>query len=107
MNRERATLEVDLDDVASYVKDGDLVHRMETNTQQYLSLLASAADEAMPAPTRSDLPDDIFDILLDQVLRQGWREGIIWRGRGPGGGRQCPRALPAGAVCADVELTRR
>ncbi|KAL6779626.1 MCM7 [Auxenochlorella protothecoides x Auxenochlorella symbiontica] len=69
VNRERATLEVDLDDVASYVKDGDLVHRMETNTQQYLSLLASAADEAMPAPTRSDLPDDIFDILLDQRRR--------------------------------------
>lgn len=66
-NRERKSLEVDLDDVAAYVQDPSLTERMEANTLQYLGLLAQAADEVMPQPTKTDLPEDIFDILLEQV----------------------------------------
>ena len=66
-NRQRNTLEVGLDDVEGFSKDVELVERLEANTQQYLTLLAEAADNIMPAPTDSDLPEDVFDVLLDQV----------------------------------------
>lgn len=35
----------------------------------YLSLVAQAADAAMPDPDSSDLPEDVFDVLLDQRRR--------------------------------------
>ncbi len=66
-NRRRTTLEVSLDDLEQYSKDPELVTRLERNTQQYLTLLAEAADNRMPAPCEDDLPEDVFDVLLDQV----------------------------------------
>lgn len=66
-NRRRTTLEVSLDDLEEYSKDPELVTRLERNTQQYLTLLAEGADNRMPAPCEDDLPEDVFDVLLDQV----------------------------------------
>ncbi|KAL4437489.1 hypothetical protein ABPG77_003470 [Micractinium sp. CCAP 211/92] len=68
-NRRRTTLEVSLDDLEQYSKDPELVTRLERNTQQYLTLLAEAADNRMPAPCEDDLPEDVFDVLLDQRKR--------------------------------------
>lgn len=66
-NRQRSTLDVDLDDLDGFSKDPELVEHVEGNTQQYLRLLAEAADNIMPAPTDDNLPEDVFDVLLDQV----------------------------------------
>lgn len=76
-NRQRGTLEVDLDDLEGFSKDPELVEHVERNTQQYLQLLAEAADNIMPPPTDDNLPEDVFDVLLDQVGagaadRGGW-----------------------------------
>lgn len=68
-NRRRTMLEVELDDLEGYSKDAELVSHLERNTQQYLSLLAEAADNIMPQPTEENLPEDVFDVMLDQVGR--------------------------------------
>ncbi|EFN55074.1 hypothetical protein CHLNCDRAFT_52849 [Chlorella variabilis] len=68
-NRQRSTLDVDLDDLDGFSKDPELVEHVEGNTQQYLRLLAEAADNIMPAPTDDNLPEDVFDVLLDQRRR--------------------------------------
>ena len=95
-NRQRNTLEVGLDDVEGFSKDVELVERLEANTQQYLTLLAEAADNIMPAPTDSDLPEDVFDVLLDQVGGVG--------GLGGGAGMLVHRARgTAGAVAVAVQ----
>lgn len=72
-----------LDDLEQYSKDPELVTRLERNTQQYLTLLAEAADNRMPAPCEDDLPEDVFDVLLDQVGMWGTRAaGHVKRGPG-------------------------
>lgn len=81
-NRRRATLEVELDDLEGYSKDAELVSHVERNTQQYLSLLAEAADNIMPQPTEENLPEDVFDVMLDQVGSWGGRAAGSWLGRG-------------------------
>lgn len=59
---------MELDDLEEYSKDGgELVAHVERNTQQYLALLAEAADNIMPQPSEDNLPEDVFDVLLDQV----------------------------------------
>ena len=45
----------------------EFLHSIESNTRQYLKLFAEAADIAMPAPSRNDIPNDVFDVLLEQV----------------------------------------
>lgn len=91
-NRRRTTLEVSLDDLEQYSKDPELVTRVERNTQQYLTLLAEGADNRMPAPSEDDLPEDVFDVLLDQV--RGRR-----RARGCGGGSAQPSQVGGERVC--------
>jgi DNA replicative helicase MCM subunit Mcm2 (Cdc46/Mcm family) len=74
-NRQRSTLEVDLDDLDGFSKDPELVEHLEHNTQQYLVLLAEAADNIMPSATDENLPEDVFDVLLDQVSRRSSSPG--------------------------------
>ena len=38
---------------------------------QYLALLAEAADNIMPSATEDNLPEDVFDVLVDQVGGEG------------------------------------
>lgn len=45
----------------------EFLHNIETNTRQYIKLFAEATDVIMPAPDRNDIPNDVFDVLLDQV----------------------------------------
>jgi hypothetical protein len=70
-NRQRCTLDIDLDDLEGFSKDVELVEHLERNTQQYLALLAEAADNILPPPTEDNLPEDVFDVLLDQVQGLG------------------------------------
>jgi hypothetical protein len=50
-----------------YQYDDDFVQSIETNTSTYLKIFAEAADDCMPEPTRTDIPDDVYDVLLKQV----------------------------------------
>ena len=79
-NRRLNTLEVDLDDLESFYKHEQeaLLRSVETNTSQYLALLAEAADKIMPPPTEDDLPEDVFDVIMEQARSR--------RGRGIGRG---------------------
>lgn len=88
-NRKRSTLEVELDDLEAFAESSAaLVTHIERNTQQYLQLVAEAADPLMPQPNEPDLGEDVFDVLLDQVggraagLRAGpgcWMQGVLAR----------------------------
>ena len=59
-----------MDTMSGEQRDGldDFLHNIETNTRQYIKLFAEAADIAMPAPNRNDIPNDVFDVLLEQVV---------------------------------------
>ena len=45
----------------------ELLKKIETNTRQYVRVFAEAADKVMPVATRTDIPSDVFDVLLEQV----------------------------------------
>jgi len=47
----------------------ELVSNIESNTYQYLSLIADAADAVMPAPTDPEISEDVFDIMMEQRVR--------------------------------------
>ena len=100
-NRQRATLEVELDDLEGYSKDAELVAHVERNTQQYLALLAEAADNIMPQPTEDNLPEDVFDVLQDQVgapMNSGAAAAGAQHAAGRQAGRHAARAACAKAV---------
>lgn len=97
-NRQCSTLDIDLDDLEEFSKEAELVDRLERNTQQYLTLLAEAADNILPQPTDDNLREDVFDVLLDQVRRSLWEGGSgacvgVGKGgtRGSCGMAQCRR----------------
>ena len=58
-----------MDTVSGEQREGldEFLHNIESNTRHYTKLFADAADIAMPAPSRNDIPNDVFDVLLDQV----------------------------------------
>lgn len=58
-----------MDTVSGEQREGldELLHNIESNTRQYIKLFSEAADIAMPAPSRNDIPNDVFDVLLEQV----------------------------------------
>lgn len=68
-NRRRDTLDIALDDLQSFTTLPDLITHIETNTFEYLRLISEAADAVMPAPTDTDLPEDVFDIMMELRLR--------------------------------------
>lgn len=68
-NRKRESLVVSLDDLEEYTTEPELVANIEMNTHQYLSLIADAADDVMPAPTDLELSEDVFDIMMEQRMR--------------------------------------
>lgn len=68
-NRKKTTLAVHLDDLDDYTAEHELVHHIERNTYQYLSLIADAADAVMPAPNDMEISEDVFDIMMEQRMR--------------------------------------
>lgn len=68
-NRRRETLNIDLDDLEIYNVDPEIIEHIETNTYQYLSLFADAADAIMPAPDAADIAEDVFDIMMQHRIR--------------------------------------
>ena len=58
-----------MDTVSGEQREGldELLQNIQSNTRQYIKLFAEAADIAMPAPNRNDIPNDVFDVLLEQV----------------------------------------
>ena len=68
-NRKRDSLVISLDDLDEYTNEPTLVSNIETNTFQYLSLIADAADAVMPSATDEEVSEDVFDIMMDQRLR--------------------------------------
>lgn len=46
-----------------------MVQRVEQNTHMYLGLFADAADARMPPPSipADMLPEDVYDVLIEQV----------------------------------------
>jgi DNA replication licensing factor MCM7 len=67
-NRKRDNLEIALDDLEEFAEP-ELLKNIENNTFQYLSLIAEAADAVMPAPADENVSEDVFDIMMDQRLR--------------------------------------
>lgn len=45
------------------------MEEIEKNTYTYMSVIADAADAVMPTPTDTNLPEDVFDIMMEQRLR--------------------------------------
>ena len=68
-NRRSESLVVHLDDLENYTDVPELVTNIESNTFQYLSLIADAADAVMPAATDVELSEDVFDIMMEQRVR--------------------------------------
>jgi len=68
-NRKRNCLEIHLDDLDAYTTEPELVWNIETNTYQYLGLIADAADSVMPPTTDLEVSEDVFDIMMEQRLR--------------------------------------
>jgi DNA replication licensing factor MCM7 len=68
-NRKREALVVSLDDLESYTDEPELLSNVESNTYQYLNLIADAADAVMPAPTDVEISEDVFDIMMEQRMR--------------------------------------
>mmetsp|Transcript_25472 Transcript_25472/g.55379 ORF Transcript_25472/g.55379 Transcript_25472/m.55379 type:complete len:729 (+) Transcript_25472:157-2343(+) len=69
-NRQRRTLEIDMDDVATFSESPesngalrDFCTNIETNTKRYIKLFAAAADQVMPLPTGNYAEPDVFDVL--------------------------------------------
>lgn len=74
-NRERRTLDIELDDLAEFYDDnGDVenpafLDAVQTNTLRYQDLFAQAADEVMPDPTSVHIVEDVFDVICNQKQR--------------------------------------
>jgi len=70
-DRERRTLEIDLDDVATFFEAGagehatpEFVGRVEANARRYIGLFADAASNLLPPPSaNATVEPDVFDVL--------------------------------------------
>ena len=79
-NREVRSLDVSLDDIASFSsresvtdiedeKISELLRQIEKNTKRYVRVFSEAVDELMPLPIpeRMQGVDDVIDVLMRQV----------------------------------------
>lgn len=70
--RESAVLSVELDHIAKYADDADLVVRMASNTARYVEIISKALDEILDEVYAGIEPSagqkDIFDTLLEYRL---------------------------------------
>ncbi|CAD7702196.1 unnamed protein product [Ostreobium quekettii] len=77
-NREQKTLDIYLDDLHEFFAESDpeFSKSVEHNSRRYVKLFCEAADSAMPAPTRSDIAEDIFDVIADEVNQYQQKERL-------------------------------
>eukprot|EP00002_Diphylleia_rotans_P001193 TRINITY_DN10661_c0_g1_i1.p1 TRINITY_DN10661_c0_g1~~TRINITY_DN10661_c0_g1_i1.p1 ORF type:complete len:601 (+),score=137.97 TRINITY_DN10661_c0_g1_i1:45-1847(+) len=68
-NRDLQLLEIPLDDVAEFDRDGRLVEHIMGNTMRYVSLFSEAVDLLLPRPTVDFESEDVFDVLMNHRIR--------------------------------------
>merc|ERR1719203_2200043 len=70
VNRERVTINIELDDFAKYDKGSEVIADIEQNTKRYMAILSNAIDNVMPQRDPSaSASDDTIDVLADWRLR--------------------------------------
>ena len=62
-NRKVKSVDIELDDIFASLGE-DMAHAVRSNTIRYKRIIADAIDEVMPAPTETDLPSDVHDVLF-------------------------------------------
>jgi len=69
-NRERITVDIELDDFRKYDKNEEVIHDIERNTLRYVSVFADAIDKVMPKPdSHASIEEDAIDVLADWRVR--------------------------------------
>ncbi|KAI9140180.1 MCM-domain-containing protein [Paraphysoderma sedebokerense] len=71
-DRKIDTIVIDLEDVAEFDEEDELVGKIEGNTKRYVDLFSNAIDELMPMPTNptSSEQDNVIDIIIEQRTRR-------------------------------------
>lgn len=65
-NRERVSIEIELDDFKKYDKGQEVINDLEENTLRYVSVFSSAIDSIMPLrDANANIEEDSIDVLAD------------------------------------------
>ena len=65
-NRERVTVDIELDDLKKYDKNKAVIDHIEANTLRYVGLFSKAIDNVMPDRDASaQVEEDSIDVLAD------------------------------------------
>lgn len=69
-NRERVTIDIELDDLKKYDKNNDVTTHIEKNTLRYMQLFSKAIDSVMPdRDSNVQIDEDSIDVLADWRVR--------------------------------------
>jgi len=69
-DRERVTIDVDLDDFKKYDKGDEVLSHLESNTMRYVNIFSKAIDNVMPQKNaNSTVEEDSVDVLADWRVR--------------------------------------
>eukprot|EP01083_Nonionella_stella_P083164 229811_1 len=69
-NRERVTIDIELDDFKKFDKGKNVIDDLEKNTLRYVSIFSNAIDAMMPLRDSSiDIEEDSIDVLADWRVR--------------------------------------
>ena len=65
-NRERVSIEIELDDFKKYDKGEEVINDLEKNTLRYVSVFSNAIDQIMPLKdSDANIEEDSIDVLAD------------------------------------------
>ena len=65
-NRERVSIEIELDDFKKYDKGEEVINDLEKNTLRYVSVFSNAIDKIMPLKdSDANIEEDSIDVLAD------------------------------------------
>ena len=65
-NRERITIDIELDDFKKYDKNEQVINDIEKNTLRYVSVFSKAVDAIMPLRDQdANIQEDAIDVLTD------------------------------------------
>eukprot|EP00485_Elphidium_margaritaceum_P009844 CAMPEP_0202685544 /NCGR_PEP_ID=MMETSP1385-20130828/1337_1 /ASSEMBLY_ACC=CAM_ASM_000861 /TAXON_ID=933848 /ORGANISM="Elphidium margaritaceum" /LENGTH=722 /DNA_ID=CAMNT_0049339921 /DNA_START=95 /DNA_END=2260 /DNA_ORIENTATION=+ len=69
-NRERLTVDIELDDFAKYDKNEEVIHDIERNSLRYVAVFSDAIDAVIPsADPNTRVEEDTIDVLADWRVR--------------------------------------